>query len=284
MLLFRRDRAAARAVEWMKARYIAPLLRILAGVTVFIIPLFQAFRVVESAWWIVPVVVGFAIALPLQHYHRGSMLGVLVSQIRWANASLSGAIVELGGRIVRSPERRLGESSSRELCKDVLQRVQELTCRVLDVQQSPRLRATLAVPVRDANTSAVVGLRVWCYDDTHLDRHYTFLPLHDAAGEMVPGSPAAFLTGAIQTILDVRALPTGDNPPREYRSIVSIPLTAKGPDGFPMAVVNIDCSADGLFTADLVTERILPFVNPAVTLLGLILQLRQETPYAFPTG
>jgi hypothetical protein len=224
------------------------------------------------------------LSLPLHHYHRGGTISVLVRQLASVNSSFGGAILEVGRRVVLSRTRRLSDDAAEHLCKEVLQRIRDLTALVLDIRDRPRLRATLSVPVARVRGGPVDALRVWCYDQTHGDRNYTTLPLRTDAGP-TPGSPAAYLSGEAQIILDVRAVPdVGARPRRHpYRSIVSIPLAAKGADGMPLGVVNLDAGEPGFFTPEIVAERILPFVSPAVNAIGLVLHLRRtEAPYGFP--
>jgi hypothetical protein len=69
---------------------------------------------------------------------------------------------------------------------------------------------------------------------------------------------------------------------RPYRSIVSIPLQAKGNEGKPIAVVSIDADEANFFDADGVLAKVRPLVSPALNTIGFVLSFKGGEGYEFP--
>lgn len=229
--------------------------------------------------WILASATAFLLTIPLQHYHGGSPRRRLLADLARVNGSFAGSLLSFGHKFDATTKRKLDDSQCESLCAALLHRIRDLTAIALEAEKRPRLRATLAVPY--STTGAEVdSLRVWCYDETHVDRGFTIIPTVLNAA-VAPGAPAAYFSRESQVISDVHKVPGAGH--RAYRSILSIPLPLNGLDGRPLAVVSIDASEPNFFDDSEVVQAIRPLVSPAVNAIGLVLLSRRtKGPYVFP--
>ena len=123
-------------------------------------------------------------------------------------------------------------------------------------------------------------------DEPHADRKFTTIPLYDDKGQPLGGAPAAYLSQDLHIVEDVHRMRGGHlvgASQRPYRSILSIPLSAKGLDGKPLAVINIDADEPNFFEPETVLDRVIPLLAPVVNAIGLVLRMRQQgVAYEFP--
>lgn len=276
------ERALERAVTQLEDRRLAAPARVACGLVLVGVPALQGFSVIESANWLWGFGVAAVAILPLERYHHASVARQIAHRVASINGSLAGSLETLGTKLAKARGRKLQHDQCEGLCSALLHRIKDYTALALDVQGSPRLRVTLAVPVVNTPGAKVESIKVWAYDEMHDDRKYTELPL-EASGSIVPGAPAAYVTGEIQIIDDVHTitqLPDADR--RPYRSIVSIPLHAQGDNGRTLAVVNIDASEAGFFDIDAVMQKVRPLVSPAINAIGLVLIVKGGKGYDFP--
>jgi hypothetical protein len=272
------------------------MLRVLCAAAITLIPTAQAFSGTEKkGWlpeivrgfddpaWLAPFILGLVLLVPLQHYHEGAPTRRVLRALARVNGSFAGSLWSFGDKTDATQKRKLDDTQCEAMCAALLHRIRDFTAVALRVD-STRLRATLAVPYSTTG-GTIDSLRVWCYDETHGDRGFTVIPV-TMDGKVAPGAPAAYLTGAVQIIADI--LEVRGRPPTQrklpYRSIVSIPLPARGPDGKPLAVVSIDADEPDFFDPSDVAEDVHPLVSPVVNAIGLVLLSRRKKgqPYEFP--
>ena len=283
LVLRRLDRRTEQVVAWLDARYLGSVLRIVFGLVIAGLPTAQSFDLITSKWWLLPFFGCAILLIPLHHYHNGSPLTRVTRQLAEVNGAFAGTIELLRQKLSGPKTRKLDNSQCELLCVALLHRIRDYTAIALNVTDKPKLRATLSVPVATGSGS-IDALRVWCYDRPPERHGYTTLPLRHA-GEVVPGSPAAYESGDMQIIVDLHALPalhSAAERKRPYRSIVSIPVPARGADGRPLAVVNLDADEPDFFQPEAVLRSVRPFIAPAVNAIGLVLLLRKGGDYVFP--
>ncbi|HEV3050858.1 MAG TPA: hypothetical protein VGX50_11135 [Longimicrobium sp.] len=289
------DRALERGVAVLDRWHIAPALRGLCAVSIAVIPAAQAYAEATGPRWLVPILqhfgspvwliplfVSLALLVPLTHYRQGGLRKRLLRQLAYINGSFAGSLLSFNEKINAINKRNLDENQCEALCASLLHRIRDYTAFALDAGPECRLRANLAVPY-SATGADTDSLRVWCYDEPHSDRGWTVVPL-EMNGKVAPGSPAAYCTGAVQIIDDITLVP-GPASARvlPYRSVLSIPLDAKGADGKPLAVINIDADEPRFFDAQRVSDEVRPLVSPVITAIGLVLSSRKKGhPYGFP--
>ena len=93
----------------------------------------------------------------------------------------------------------------------------------------------------------------------------------------------AYRTGAVRILPDFHAIDgIEDADRRPYRSVASIPVHAGGPNGRTLGVVNLDTLEAGFFQEGIITETLIPMIQPVVNTLALVLALRKPgEPYEF---
>lgn len=278
------DRSLQRAVGVLDQYRVGSGLRVVLGVLVVTVPAAQSFKIIEDVRWMIVFLVSVLLLIPLQHYHKGAPVTRLTRRLAEVNGTFAGSIEVLGQELTSSKGRQLEEKQCKLLCIALLHRIRDYTALGLQVSEAPRLRATLSVPIATHPDGPIDALKVWCYDQTHPDAAYTCVPLYSSTGATSAGAPRAYLSGAMQIIFDIDEIPgKNSSKPRPYRSVVSVPLSVTGPDGKPLAVVNIDADEPGFFDARTVMTDVLPLVSPAVTAIGLALSLRKKgSAYVFP--
>lgn len=289
----RLDRRLELLVRRLDRWYIGHGLRIVATLMVIGIPVAKEFAagatwkpltLFESAWWLLAFFLGVVVLLPLQRYYRGTTTTRLLQDQARINGSFAGLLDDLGRRLARRGAKTLTEVECERFVSGLLHRIRDYTAVALTVDRRPRLRATLAVPHPSRRDGDCDALRVWSYDEPHEDRSYTIIPMAMNGG-IAPGAPLAYRSGAAQIIDDIVCVP-GQVTTRAfpYRSILSIPVSARSADGRPLAVVSVDADEPNFFRDADVVERVLPLVSPAVNTVGIVLQLRRNKgePYAFP--
>lgn len=118
---------------------------------------------------------------------------------------------------------------------------------------------------------------MWCYDRPYQERRWTALPLGLA------GAPTSFEFGTIEIIRDIRGVAgVKDADQRPYRSVVSIPVKAGGPEGATLAVVSLDVRELDFFQRESVEQRLVPLAQSVVNTIALVLSLRRPgEPYEF---
>jgi len=227
----------------------------------------QAFGTIESGWWAALLIGLLVFERFLIRYRRGSALYQLLGKIRRVNTSFAGNLDDMLQVILRSHPSGLSEETSQRLCIGLLHRLRHYAELALSSEQP--LRATLAVPLKDAHNT-VVALRVWCYDEPYHERRWTRLVIG------LEGAPTAYRTGNVQIIRDVRNVAGIDQPElRPYKSVVSIPVRPGGPNGASLAVVNVDAREPGFFRDEDVVEKLIPMIQPVVNTLAVVIALRQ---------
>jgi hypothetical protein len=217
----------------------------------------------------------FGILYVLEHYKDKAAVTLLIRNFAEVNSAFGGSLASFSRELTEHGG-VLDEGECRYLCAGLLHRIRDYTATSLGVTNEPRLRATLAVPLFDANGAATC-MRVWCYDSTHGDRHWTKMQMD------WPGAPEAFRTAEIRIIKDVNTLrPITKLPKRAFRSVVCIPIESGKDGGEPLAVVNIDANRIGYFDPEAFLTAVHPFVVPALQAIGLVLQCRKPgTAYEF---
>jgi hypothetical protein len=271
-------------VGWLDSHRLGPVLRLLCGLVVAGLPTAQSFQLIASRWWLVLFFAAAILLVPLQHYHHGAPLTRVTRRLAEVNGAFAGTIDLLRQKLSTARSRKLDNTQCELLCMALLHRIRDYTAVALTVADRPKLRATLSVPVATGPAGAVDALRVWCYDQPPEQHGFTMLPLRPRGAALV-GSPAAYESGRMQIIVDLHALhwlDTEGERRRPYRSIVSIPVPARGANGKPIAVVNLDADEPDFFQPEAVVTRVLPFVTPVVNAIGLVLSLRKEVDYEFP--
>jgi hypothetical protein len=292
------DRPIERAVAWLDEKHVGPVIRLAAAAVVVFIPVAQAYSGVDSPiWiaralasfgdprWLIAFVVALVVLVPMQRYHRGSPVGRVIRDLAVINGSFAGSLFSLGEKLGSRKGRKLDDAECEALCAALLHRIRDYAALTVSRNTRSRIRATLAVPyARGDDPAQIDALRVWCYDEPHEDRGFSVIPLV-IDGMMAPGAPAAYLQGGLQIIRDIAEVPGGAmRRAVPYRSVLSFPVAAKGLDGRPLAVVNIDADAAGFFDPKQAMEEIRPLVSPVVNAIGLVLSSRrkQGASYEFP--
>ena len=194
-----------------------------------------------------------------------------------SNATLAGVLEDLACQIDTDvgPRRSfLTDDECKAACIGLLARVQTLAQTALGAEaDSLRLRATLAVPIREEGV--VSALRVWCYDQPYDDRRRTTLQME------WEGAPEAFRRRAFASISDIHALgylPGAEA--RRFRSVACYPVRAVGGQQEPLAVVNLDIEPADFFTLER-TSRLNTYIQPAVQAIGIPLASRRNGPFPF---
>lgn len=229
----------------------------------------QAFGLTTSLWWAFAAIGVLAGERALSRFRRGSALYRLVQNIRRINTSFAGNLDSILAELLRDPSTRLSEARSKALCVGLLSRLRRYAELSLDCGPERPLRATLSVPVERAH-GPVELMRTWCYDEPYHDRRWTEIPLH------LEGAPAAYRTGTVRILTDVHALDgIEDADRRPYRSVLSIPIHAAGPNGRALGVVNLDTSEASFFQEGIITATLIPMIQPVVNTLALVLALRK---------
>lgn len=288
--------ALERAVGWLDRSFLGTFLRALCALAIAWIPTAQEFADAKEPASLVRIatffadprwLIGFFIALTglavLSHYQQGTPARRLIRSLASINGSFAGTLETLGSKIESAHRRRLDDNQCENLCTALLHRIRDYTAVALEVSDSSKLRATLAVPVHDANGN-IEALRVWCYDEPYLVRGYTRIPIM-VDGEVAPGAPAAFSHGDVQIIKNIRDVPgPPSNTARTYESVLCFPVPARDGNGKPLAVVSIDADEPDFFAADRVASDVRPLISPVLSAIGLVLLSRQKKgqPYAFP--
>jgi hypothetical protein len=273
-------------VAWLDShRGTAGTLRWVTSIGTVAIPTVKEFQVITSAWWLFPWFACLALLVPLEFHRHGTSIRQLIGRIGKINGSFGGALDGVTNKIPLQSG-CLSEEGSEMETRGLLHRIRDYTAVALGVETKPVLRATIAVPIIARPGDPPRALRIWAYDEPHQTRGYTTLPLYDAYGEMLPGAPSAYLLGSLWIIHDVRTLKLGTTlsvANRPYRSILSVPLSARDADGRPLAVVNVDADEPNFFDPESVVDRVMPLVAPVINAIGLVLRLRlQGVPYDFP--
>lgn len=117
----------------------------------------------------------------------------------------------------------------------------------------------------------MIAVRTWCYDEPYHQRRWTTMQIGLA------GAPAAYRLREVQIIPDLRAVAGIEQADRRpYRSVVSIPVCAGGPNGSALAVVSLDAMEPGRFREGDVHESLIPMIQPVITALALVLALRKR--------
>lgn len=271
-------------MEWLDAHRLGPVLRLLCGLVVVGLPTAQSFHLVASRLWLAPFFACAVLLIPLQHYQNGSPMTRVTRRLAAVNGAFAGTLDLLRQKLGTARSRKLDNTQCELLCTALLHRIRDYAAVALNVGDRPKLRATLSVPVSTGAAGGIDALRVWCYDQPPEQHGFTTLPLQPRGATLV-GSPAAYESGRMQIIVDLHALhllDTEGERRRPYRSIVSIPVPARGPNGKPVAIVNLDADEPDFFQPETVVTRVLPFITPVVNAIGLVLSLRKEVDYEFP--
>ena len=279
------SRAGERIVRWFEDRSLGTAGRVTSFLVVSAIPTLQSFRLIESKWWIAPWSVALLLWFLLEHYRHGATLTRVMRGIGDINSSFGGSLDTIA-RKIPAANGSLTEEGSQAACVSLLHRIRDFAAFAYQVGPMPHLRATLAVPIL-GGSGAIDALRVWAYDEPHGNRGFTRIPLFDNHGSPLGGAPAAFLTCDIQIVEDIHRMTGGfliGAAQRPYRSILSIPLSMRGADGRPLAVVNIDADAANFFDPETVLDRVMPLIAPVLNAIALTLRLRQPgAVYDFPS-
>jgi hypothetical protein len=282
--LRRISRACENAVRWLEEHSVGTIARWATFVVVSAIPTLQNFHVVESTWWLLPWAVALLLLFLLEHYRHGATLIRVVRGIGDINSSFGGSLDTVAHKFPAA-KGCLSEEGSQGACVGFLHRIRDFAAFAYQVGPRPHLRATLAVPIVGRGGD-VQALRVWAYDEPHGNRGYTTIPLYDGRGEPLGGAPAAFVSCDIQIVEDVHRMPGGHlvgATQRPYRSILSVPLSMRGPDGRPLAIVSVDADEPNFFDPETVLDRVMPLIAPVVNAIALTLRMRQPgVEYEFP--
>ena len=212
----------------------------------------------------------FGLQTALEFFKESSALAMLTTKFAEINSAFGGSIASLANDLGTSCQ-QLDEGECRYLCAGLLHRIRDYAAAALAVTSVPRLRATLAVPLFENESTTPTYLRVWCYDSTHADRHWTRLELH------WPGAPAAFTSREVQVIRDVNELRTITQlPTRQFRSVICIPVSPTDEKTQPLAIVNIDADSAGYFNLRTFLTTVNPWIAAAIQLIGMVLKSRKE--------
>jgi hypothetical protein len=273
-------------VLWLDHKRLLGWVRGGVVLVLFAIPSAADFNVLTAKWWYALAVlcaIAFGVLELYQTRLDGTALDRVMRRITWIQGSLAGGLDSIRSDLLQSRGRKLSHDQCKHLASGILHRIRDYAAFTFQVEDRPRLRARLLVPLID-QSSTVVALRVWVYDESHGDRGNTRIPLH-VNEDVVPGAPRAYLLESVDFIDDVHAiegLPSIKK--RPYRSIVSFPLDARDPaTGKPLAVVSIDADQVGFFDPVTTMEKLHPLIAPALNTLGLVLALRNRGQgYVFP--
>lgn len=283
-----------KTVAWLDEYYLGPILRGACLLLLAAVPSLEAWAQHQNApkwldtfnspWWLLVILGAFLGLIPLQHFHERALVSRVIDSLAQVHGSFAGSLWSLGQKVSDASRGKLEDAQCEALCSAMLHRIRDFTAIALAVGRRPKLRATLAVPYARTAGGAIDALRVWCYDETHQERGFTTIPLY-TGNEVAPGAPAAYLSGALQIVADIRKVPGPASAlVRPYVSIFSIPLAARSPDGKPLAVVSVDADQAGFFDPRRVAEDVRPLVEPVVNGIGLVLLSRRKKghPYEFP--
>jgi hypothetical protein len=277
------SRQIEASVRWVEEHGLSTVVRWGAVILVSAIPTLQNFGIVTNRWWLLPWVAALVTVLVFDHHRHGASLIRLIRGIGYINSSFGGSFDTISNKIP-SDGGCLTEEGSQSACIGFLHRIRDYTAFALRAEKSPRLRATLAVPI--VTDGSVKALRIWAYDEPHSDRGFTTIPLYDDKGQVLGGAPAAYLTQDIHIVEDVHRMRGGHlvgASQRPYRSILSIPLSARDTDGKPLAVINVDADEPNFFEPETVLDRVMPLLAPVVNAMGLVLRMRTPgATYDFP--
>ena len=187
------------------------------------------------------------------------------------SASLAGVFEDIACQLDRDANKRRGlnEDPCKTMCIALLARTKALATLALGGDaDGQRLRATLAVPLRDRD-GAVTHLRVWCYDTTYSDRRFTEMEIG------WDGAPEAFRNRATAIIKDLNELDTpAAKEGRSFRSVVCYPIRPRRIGSLePLGVVSIDAEGADFFTLDR-QSRLNTYIQPSVQALGIPLVSR----------
>lgn len=285
-----------RIVAWLDRYYLGHLLRGLSAFAIAWIPTAQEFSGRRGPEWLMTIVEPFAdprwlivffgailLLTVLTQYRPGSPVRRLMRSLGSINGSFAGTLESLGSKLETSPRRKLDDNQCENLCTALLHRIRDYTAVALGATDSPRLRATLAVPVFDEEAK-VQCLRVWCYDEPHEVRGYTRIPM-EIGGKLAPGAPTSYIERVATIVDDIREIPgPPSNANRTYRSILCFPVPARDGNGYPLAVVSIDADEAEFFSAQRVASDVRPLISPVLSAIGLVLLSRKKKgqPYGFP--
>jgi hypothetical protein len=241
-----------------------------------IIGIVQAFGLIEHWGWGIAAAGLLVLELIIVRFRRGSALRTLLERFSTANGEYAGQLDTILVRLSRSPNRAFSENASKTLCTGLLSRLRDFSEIAFAIEGEGKLRATLAVPLRDEQ-DMVTAVRVWAYDRPYRERRWTMLSLG------LVGAPRAFELGRIEIIPDIRRVAgIKDADQRPYRSVVSIPVKAGGPDGATLAVVSLDSKEPDFFQRERVVQNLVPMAQPLVNTIALVLALRRPgEPYEF---
>lgn len=255
--------------------------RHLGVIALALIPVLKDFNVVKSTGWMVGWLVLFLLkAYVWDRYLNGLFADATGTRLAEINASLAGNLDRITLKLVSNPDRRLSEEGSKALCVGLMHRVKDYVVLAMGTRPDVRFRVDLAVPLPVGPLEHCQSLRVWCYDESYGDSRWSEFDID--RNRPLPGSPTAFVTGTVQIISDIQDIPEADGIQRRFRSVLSIPVKAGGPGGRTLAIMNIDATQPGLFTAELVEDSILPLVQTVVNMIALVLLNRREgVAYAF---
>ena len=278
------DRWLESLVGWLDARRAGTPLRVISYLIVGAIPTGIVWIDDPSPWWLLPFLLALGATWILQHYHMGSIASRLTRRFGGVSATFAGAIEDLAHMVKHANRRALTDEQVRSECIALLHRIRDFAAVSLGVDDHPKLRATLAVPIADED-GVIRTLRTWCYDSTHSTRNYSSIDVYNADGTPRAGSPAAYHSGidGFSIIPDVAEM-RGRKPARlPYRSVASFSVPMVGSNGKPLAVVNIDASVPRFFDTEVVGARVRPHIGPVLAAIGLVLTLRRkEGGYGFP--
>jgi hypothetical protein len=241
-----------------------------------VIGIVQAFGLIEHWGWGIGAAGLLGLELVIVRFRRGSALRALLDAFSTATGEYAGQLDTILVRLSRSPSRAFSENASKALCTGLLARLRDFAGIAFGHEGEVKLRATLAVPLRNEQ-DIVTAVRVWAYDRPYPERRWTLLPLG------LVGAPRAFELGRIEIIPDIhRVAGIKDADQRPYRSVVSIPIKAGGPDGATLAVVSLDSKVPDFFQRDSVVQKLVPLAQPLVNTIALVLALRTPgEPYEF---
>jgi GAF domain-containing protein len=234
-----------------------------------IIGIVQAFGLIQHWAWGVGAAGLLALELVVVRFRRGSALRALLDRFSTATGEYAGQLDTILVRLSRSPTRAFSENASKTLCTGLLSQLRDFAAIAFGVGGEGKLRATLAVPLR-SEQGDVTAVRVWAYDRPYPERRWTLLPLG------LVGAPRAFELGRIEIIPDIhRVAGIKDAEQRPYRSVLSIPVKAGGPEGATLAVVSLDSGLPHFFERESVVQKLVPLALPLVNTIALVLALRR---------
>lgn len=292
------DDSMADGVWWLDEHWhLGSTLRFICGTVMLGIPVLQSFSNAAGPGWLLPFLKPFGSPLwlllffpaagalvLLNHYREGGARRRMLNSINRIAGPFSGGLDDFAQALAARQDRLLREGDSKTFCSGLLRGVSEAAKFALEAEDGPKIRATLAVPYASRGDGQIDAVRVWCYDDTHKDRHYTVIPL-EIDGKLAPGAPAAYVGDAFQVIHDIRKVPgPAAQSSRPYVSVASIPVPAKGTDRKPLAIISIDADEPNFFSRPSVYSDLDPLVAPLASAIGLVLSSREGKggSYEFP--